>query len=81
MFLNYDTNMVFQDGCISDRRFVLHSRTKGLPLLDYQISGSLFLYLCHCIVYVFAYDFPFLFQQYSNIFSNVFLEFLEKLNT
>ena len=51
---------------------MLYTRTKGLPLLGYQISGSLLLYVCHCIVYVFAHDLPLLFQQCSSIFSNVF---------
>ena len=72
--------MVFKDGWVSDRRFMLYSRTKDLPLQGYQISVSLFLYLCHCIVYVFAHDFPLFFQQCSSIFSNVFFfRFLGKI--
>ena len=58
---------------------MLYSRTIGFPLLGYQISGSWFLYLCHCIIYVFAHDFPLLFQRCSSIFSNVFFQILGKI--
>ena len=69
------TNMVFSDGWVSDGRFMLYSRTKDLLLLGYQISGSLFLYLCHCIVYVFVHDFLLLFQQCSRAKNNFTLVF------